>query len=402
MTSINPARRNGFPRLERIKGVLLTPASEWARIDAEPATISGLYAGYVCILAGLAAAAKLVGVLVFGVGMFHVFHRPPVLRAVLEGVVEYGLALAAVYALARVIDALAPAFGGRRSRIQAFKLAAYAGTAGWVAGLLSLYPPLAPLGLLGSLYGVVLLYMGAPRLMKTSADKAVGYTAVTVAVALLFSVMIGVIVQLVGSGSTGVWARPDASGPSHPPGAVVDVAKLRAATQAIQAATRQMRAAQTGAPPPPGAVKALPLDSIKALMPVNLAGGLARNELATASRAVGGLATASVRAVYANGDARLNLSITDMASLGALASLGDALNIQSGKVTADSYKTIGEVDGRLTTEAFDRRTRTGAYSVVVAKRFVVEADGSGVAIDQLKAAARSVGFDRLEALAKAG
>jgi hypothetical protein len=59
------------------------------------------------------------------------------------------------------------------------------------------------------------------------------------------------------------------------------------------------------------------------------------------------------------------------------------------------------VDGRLTTESFDNQDRSGKYSVVVANRFVVDAEGSGVAIDDLKAAVSAVGIDKLEGMAHA-
>ena len=59
---------------------------------------------------------------------------------------------------------------------------------------------------------------------------------------------------------------------------------------------------------------------------------------------------------------------------------------------------MGAVDGRMTNEEFDRQTKVGKFSVVVANRFMVEANGEGVEMGDLKAAVSSVGFDRLEGL----
>ena len=53
----------------RVKRLLLTPSPEWERIDTEPATIKGLYVGYVCVLAAIPAVAGLVGSLIFGHGV---------------------------------------------------------------------------------------------------------------------------------------------------------------------------------------------------------------------------------------------------------------------------------------------------------------------------------------------
>ena len=45
----------------------------------------------------------------------------------------------------------------------------------------------------------------------------------------------------------------------------------------------------------------------------------------------------------------------------------------------------------LTTEKYDNQGKSGEYSVIVASRFVIAADGSGVAMDALKAAVAAVG-----------
>ena len=101
----------------------------------------------------------------------------------------YLLTLGGVYVLALIIDALAPTFNGKRSQIQALKLAAYSMTASWVAGIFDLIPVLWPLTLLG-LYSLYLLYLGLPILMKTPSDKAVGYIAVVIIIAIVLSMVI--------------------------------------------------------------------------------------------------------------------------------------------------------------------------------------------------------------------
>ena len=94
-------------------------------------------------------------------------------------VITYVLALVSVYVNALIIDALAPSFGGTKNSLKAFKVAAYSGTAAWVAGIFQIIPLLGILGILG-LYSLYLLYLGLPRLMAVSADKAIGYTVVVV------------------------------------------------------------------------------------------------------------------------------------------------------------------------------------------------------------------------------
>lgn len=172
--------------VQRAQDILMRPTPTWEKIDGEAATIKGLYTGYVCILAAIPAVCEVIGRTVFG----HSFFAP---GAVVASLIGYGLALVAVYVLALVIDALAPGFGGERNRVQAFKVAAYSSTAGWLAGVFSLVPMLSFLGILG-LYNIYLLYRGLPKLMRVPEAQALGYTAVVVVVMLVIAAVVGAVV----------------------------------------------------------------------------------------------------------------------------------------------------------------------------------------------------------------
>jgi Yip1 domain len=192
----------------RVKRLLLSPSAEWERIDPEPATIKGLYVGYVCILAAIPAIAGLIGGQVFGLGIPGLATvKPGLVAAIVGAVVAYGLSLLTVFLLALIIDALAPSFDGQKSQIQAFKVAAYSNTAAWVAGIFSIFPPLAIIGGLLGLYGLYLLYTGLPRLMKASKEKALGYTAVTVICAIVLFFVVSLITgAIAGAAAIGGYA----------------------------------------------------------------------------------------------------------------------------------------------------------------------------------------------------
>ena len=113
----------------------------------------------------------------------------PLGSALASGVARYVLALIGVFVLALIIDALAPSFSGQKSRMQALKVAAYASTAAWCAGIFALVPPLAFLGVLG-LYSLYLLHSGLPVLMKVPQDRAAGYTLVVVICAIVLFALI--------------------------------------------------------------------------------------------------------------------------------------------------------------------------------------------------------------------
>jgi hypothetical protein len=171
--------------------ILVHPQHEWQTIDREPATIGGLYRTYIVPLAAIGPLATLLGMSLFGVSIpFLGRYRAPFGSALASGLVRYALALGGVFVLALVIEALAPTFGGQKDRVQALKVAAYASTAAWLAGIFALIPALAPLGILG-LYSVYLLYVGLPVLMKVPKEKALSYTALVMVCAVVLFTVIG-------------------------------------------------------------------------------------------------------------------------------------------------------------------------------------------------------------------
>ena len=168
----------------RAKRLLLSPSSEWSVIEGETATMGDIYRGYVLPLVALSAAATAIGSLFLGLGI--VFAIRSFLFSVIFG-------LAGVYLLAVIIDALAPAFGGRKNFGQAFKVAAYAPTAGWLAGVFNIVPPLAVLSILG-LYSLYLFHVGLPKLMQTPEANAIFYTLAVISVCIIVGLIFALIV----------------------------------------------------------------------------------------------------------------------------------------------------------------------------------------------------------------
>jgi Yip1 domain len=181
--------------MARAKNILLQPKTEWPVIAGEQATTGSLYTGYIIPLAAIGPIASIIGWSVFGFSVPFVGSiRYPIGISVRNGIVIYALSLVGVFVLALIIDALAPTFGGQKNQIQALKTSAYSYTAAWVAGIFNLIPSLALLGLLVALYSCYLLFLGLPVLMKAPEDKAVGYTAVVIIVAIVLYFVIGAVV----------------------------------------------------------------------------------------------------------------------------------------------------------------------------------------------------------------
>lgn len=178
--------------LRRVSAILLRPRGEWARIEAEPATIGGIYRGYALILVAIGPLAEFVGGQISSRG-------ERTLIAAAWALLTYLLALAALHLLALVVNALAPPFGGTKDDLAAFKLAAYSSTAAWLARIVLVVPApwAAALGLLASLYSFYLLYLGLPRMMRVPDNKVAVFAGTLVGLMLVANVAALMILRLV-------------------------------------------------------------------------------------------------------------------------------------------------------------------------------------------------------------
>jgi len=178
---------------ERVKNILVQPNQEWRVIEKEAASVSDLYTSYIMPLAAIGPVASIIGLSVVGIssplgGTYRVSFGTSLGHAV----VTYVMALAGVYVLGLIIDALAPTFSGTKNNMQAFKVAAYSITPSWLVGIFNLLPGLAFLQIFG-LYSLYLVYLGLPVLMKSPGDKTLAYTVVAIIAAMVIFVIIAAV-----------------------------------------------------------------------------------------------------------------------------------------------------------------------------------------------------------------
>jgi hypothetical protein len=185
----------GRSLIERVKNICVSPDAEWSVIDGESASTGSLITGYVVPLAVVNAVAAFIGRSIVGVTLPFVggTYRVPIVSGLVAAVLGVVLTVVGVVVCASVIDALAPTFGAQKNNMQAIKVAAYAPTAAWVAGILQIIPALALLAILGALYTLYLLYLGLPKLMKCPPDKAMGYTVVVVLATIVIFFVISMV-----------------------------------------------------------------------------------------------------------------------------------------------------------------------------------------------------------------
>ena len=183
--------------VDRAKAILMKPKEEWPVIAAEKTEIAALYRTYVIPLAAIGPVANAIGGALIGTSQVGVGAvRVPFTNAVVGAVIAFALSLLGTYVVARVIDYLAPRYGGTRDLTGAFKVSAYSSTAQWLVGIFALIPALSALSILG-LYGLYLLYLGLPVVMKVPAEKAMSYTVAVVVAVILVFIVIGVVSGIV-------------------------------------------------------------------------------------------------------------------------------------------------------------------------------------------------------------
>jgi hypothetical protein len=174
--------------IQRIHDIILTPKSEWGVIADESTSIRDLYKGYIIPMAAISPVSYFIGASFVGI---RGAYRTPVMFGLSQAVIYYVLTLIGVFAISIVISVLAPIFGGKRNQLQALKVAAYAYTPVWLAGMLYTVPVLGIAVLLVSLYGVYVLYFGLFLVMKSSEEQfpAAAYTTVIAICAIAFGFM---------------------------------------------------------------------------------------------------------------------------------------------------------------------------------------------------------------------
>ncbi|KQM71181.1 Yip1 family protein [Xylophilus sp. Leaf220] len=397
--------------VQRVQDILLKPKQTWPVIDAEPATPNGLYTQYLMLLALVPAVAGFVGTSLIGFGMLGVSVRVPLLAGIVGMVVGYLLTLVMVFVVALVVDALAPGFGGTKSRIGSLKLVVYASTAALLGGIFSLLPALSVLGIVAALYSIYLLYTGLPVLMKCPPEKAVGYTAVvaicSIVAAVLVSWIAGMVmpVGLMAAGTAGQQVTLRGS-----EGAVtIDTAKMEEAARRMEEAGKRMEAAQASGDSAAagkaasemmgalagGSGTVVPADQLRAVLP-ETADGLPRESIEAQSGAAMGLGGSTARAVYRKDDRNIELSITDA---GAAAIIGMAWSQMTlDRETADSVEKVYRDGKRTVREEYRKDKSHGEYTVMLENGIVVQGDGDNVAIDDLRKAVKAIDMGRLESM----
>jgi hypothetical protein len=425
--------------ISRVKNILVSPKSEWPVIGGEASSASSIYLGYVAPLVAIGVIAGFIGQTMIGVP---IIGRMGIVAALVHAIVSFVLSFLGVFLIAWIVDLLAPTFGAQRNSLAALKVTAYSFTAGWVAAVLNIVPMLWFLAAVGALYGLYLLYLGLPVLMRCPEEKAVGYTVVTVVCAIVTWIVIGALTTcaVAGLGFLGLGAMSrlgthSVQASNADTAAVLsnvfggksdaDKARVNEALKTLERLGEQSQQADraakaggaTGTQPSSADVNAAlgavgqivaggkdvqPVDfhTLKNMLPESLP-GMQRKEASGQSGEALGFKGSSATARYSDGGgASITIEIADMASLSGLAGLASKFDPNMEKETDTGYERTRRVDGQIVHERYDRRYRNGEVGVMLADRFVVTVRGDGVTPETLTAALKQVDLPRLASSAR--
>jgi hypothetical protein len=393
----------GGGMIGRIQRLILKPKEEWAAIDAEPMTIQGILTGWVAPLAAIGPIASIIQQQVFPMRIFGVAFRPPLIGSIVSAALLWVLVIGMVYVWSLIIDALAPSFGGTKNPISALKVAAFSATAGWICGILGILPFLGLLAIIGAIYNIYLLWIGGPMLMKVPQDKAPGFVIVSIIVGIVANIIAGYIALAIAGAmfamTPGVGSFGNPGGGSISVGdTTIDTGKLNETAAKLQAATSSMESSLKGNGN--GAVKVADPNALQNMLPASFS-GWNRTSIESQGGGAAGISGSNAEAAFQAGDQTFRLSVTDRGALGNVVNvLGSQINATSNKQTTTGYEKSEMQGGNLVEEKWDNQSKSGSYSVTVASRFAVEAEGSAPSIDTLKAAVGSINLGQLASLAK--
>jgi hypothetical protein len=420
--------------IQRVHGILLKPKATWPQIDAEATTAGALWRGYVFVLAAIPAVAALIHMRWTGategasLQQLALSQGPGVL-------LDYLFSLLKVAIFAACVDGLAHIFGCERNPLNALKLAAYCMTASFVGSAFILLPIGAflgtLLGILAVLYGLYLLHLGLPVLMKCREESARNYMLSVAMFVLVFSGLLNWISYLatpsVPSDPTAAAAQkqlrksatPNTSNaPSEPsvqlPGTDIriDPRNEAAALQKFQETAQQLEASLAAGTADEASkvlgqmvlaitadstsARLFSVDQLKPFLPQALL-GTARDgfSIEKTSFNPANIKAATVRGAYKSETFNIQIAITDMAlNRQAMASWA----MQGADLPKELYdQQVDSKEGRAIRERERKDSIQSEIKILLPNGLMVQAMGN-VPMVQLKSALMGFDFQQLGAM----
>ena len=295
-----------------------------------------------------------------------------------------------MFILAFIINALAPTFGAQQDSNKAFKVAVYSGHAGVDCRRAADSARAGDSWRVAALYGLYLLYLGLPALMRVPQEKAIGYTAVVVVCAIVLSIVVTSIGALIVApvALAGIGADPvHPSEPQFAPDSAMG--KLEALGRKLEeSGTKMERAQKSGDSAAETAaafeglgailgegkrVEPVAIDQLRPLVPDQFA-GLARQSSNAERNGMAGIMVSKAEASYGDGAGHsATLEMTHSGGATGLLGMASWVALQGERENDQMSERTERAGGRLVHQRVSKTGGTHEYSVVIADRFIVTA-----------------------------
>jgi len=412
--------------VNRAKNICLTPNTEWGVIAAETTPPATLITEYVVPLAAIGAVAGFIGGSIIGTSLgFFGSYRTPIVMGLTLAVFMFVMAIVGCFVVAFVVNALAPTFGGEKNSNQALKVVVYAYTPAFIAGVLRILPIFGTLlGFLAALYGLYLLYLGLPKLMKAPQDKSIAYTIVVVVCTIvLYGVVTLASGLIIGGAAVGTGLLSGGLNRSSSSSSDVQfdknspLGKLQDLGTKLEESNKKMEAAQKSGDANAQAAAAIEslgtllgggkrvdpisIDELKPFVPDTFA-GLPRRSINVAKTGMAMIMVSKAEATYGDGAGKdVKLEITDTGGMSGMVGLVSWMGMTEEKEDEYSSERTRKVNGRFVHEKMSKRGGQNEFGIVLGERFIVGATGN-VPPDQLRAGLDGLDLAKLESMKGAG
>ncbi len=143
---------------------------------------------------------------------------------------------------------------------------------------------------------------------------------------------------------------------------------------------------------------------LKNMLPADLS-GMKRTDASGEKNTAMGMQISNAEGRYrSDGGASITLKVTDIGSMTGLAGMAAFAwaSTEIDRESGDSYEKTGNFNGFKSHEKYDKSSKSGEISVMIANRFVVEASGNDVEMDALKDALTKLDLKKLEGMKNQG
>jgi|GEM_PF-1940248 hypothetical protein len=179
-------------QLSNAKEIVLHQEAEWTRVMSDESERQNLLR-YGMTLIFIAYTLRFLLSLLFST-LISAFVPYSTLYMVSSVIIEFALAMAALYFVPQILAALAPNFGGKNDSLNALKLYVFAATPAWLGMALVVIPVIGWLAAIaGGVYGIYLFWQHLPDALGVPADKKVGYVILAIVVVGAIQLVIGAI-----------------------------------------------------------------------------------------------------------------------------------------------------------------------------------------------------------------